>query len=53
MRKVNDRLKDYAQKCEQGQPVSTLANDLKIEVRYPDGHRVIGKTLRLLQRICE
>ena len=50
---INKKLKDFAKKCEQDQPVSTLANDPSKKVRYPDGHIFIGKTLRLLKRICE
>ena len=45
---VNNRLKDYSKKCESSQPINTLANDQKVQVRYPGGHRLIAKTLRLL-----
>ena len=53
MCKVYDRLKDYSKKCEEDQPVTTLASDNSRKVRYPGGHILIGKTLRLLQRVLE
>jgi hypothetical protein len=53
MCKIYSDLSAYAQKCEQELPVGTLANDSNVPVRNPDGHILIGKTLRLLKRICE
>ncbi|MBQ5496642.1 MAG: hypothetical protein IIT76_15810, partial [Prevotella sp.] len=53
MSKVYDRLKDYARKCENEQSVNTLQNPSGVSVRHPNGHLYIGKTLRLLKRVCE
>ena len=50
---VYARLKDYSTKCQKKQPINTLANDSKVQVRFPGGDRLIGKTLRLLDRICD
>ena len=50
---VYARLKDYSTKCEKKQSINTLANDSKVPVRFPGGDRLIGKTLRLLDRICD
>ena len=48
-RDQKDRLNIKSQEL----PVGTLANDSNVPVRNPDGHILIGKTLRLLKRICE
>ena len=53
MSKVYDRLKAYARKCENEQSVNTLQNPSGVSVRHPNGHQYIGKTLRLLKRVCE
>lgn len=53
MCKVYSRLKDYSTKCEKNQTINTLANDSKVAVKHPNGHTLIAKTLRLLNRICE
>ena len=50
---VYARLKDYSTKCGNKQPINTLANDSKVQVRFPGGDRLIGKTIRLLDRICD
>ena len=51
--KVYSRLKDYSQKCEKQQAINTLANDSSVPVRFPGGHRLIGKTLRLLKIVTD
>lgn len=49
MSAVCARLKDYSAKCEAGQPICTLANDENITAHFPGGHKLIAKTLRLLE----
>ena len=51
MSNVKDRLKAYSEACKKNEPVNSLANDPKVKVRFPGGDRLIGKTLRLLDRI--
>lgn len=51
MCEVSGRLKDYSAQCEANQPVNNLANDSKVPVRFPGGHLLIGKTLRILDAI--
>ncbi|MBQ8711212.1 MAG: hypothetical protein IJ551_00065 [Prevotella sp.] len=35
------------------QAVNTLANDPSVPVRFPGGHRLIAKTLRLLKIVTD
>lgn len=53
MSQVYSRLKDYSKKCENNQAVGSLANDSNVKVRFPGGHRLIGKSLRMLSRIMD
>ena len=52
MCEVYARLKDYSKNCMTGQSYH-LASDSTVPVYYPDGDKLIGKSLRLLERICE
>ena len=53
MQKVYARLMDYSRKCEQNEAVNTLENKKSVTVRYPGGHILIGKTLRMLKRVFD
>lgn len=53
MCKVYEDLKVYTEKCKNKQPVNTLAHPSEVSVRHPAGHQLMGKTLRLLKRVCE
>ena len=44
-------LKDFANKCRNNQATGTLANKPGVKVYNPDGHRLLEKTLRLLEKI--
>lgn len=44
-------LKDFANKCRNTQTTGTLANQPGVKVYNPDGHRLLEKTLRLLEKI--
>ena len=44
-------LKDFANKCRNNQTTGTLANQPGVKVYNPDGHRLLEKTLRLLEKI--
>ena len=49
--KFGTRLQAYSEACKKKEPINSLANDPKVKVRFPGGDRLIGKTLRLLDRI--
>ena len=51
MGEVYKRLKDYSAKCESNKAVNTLANNSAVPVRYPGGHKLIRKTLTLLEKV--
>ena len=53
MGKVYSRLKDYSAKCANNEPINTLANNPAVSVRYPDGDRLIKKSMTLLDKIME
>ncbi|MBQ1913462.1 MAG: hypothetical protein II171_07880 [Bacteroidales bacterium] len=40
-------IKEYAAKCQQGQPTATLANDTSVPVYNPDGHIFVDKLIHL------
>ena len=51
MQSIANNLKDYATKCMNDQPVSTLANNSSIKVSHPTGHKYLSKTLGMLEAI--
>ncbi len=53
MCEVYSRLKEYSQLCEQNQTRYKLANNSNVPVRFPGGHRLIAKTLRLLKIVTD
>ena len=44
-------LTEFANKCRNNQPTGTLANQSGVKVYNPDGHRLLEKTFRLLEKI--
>ena len=46
-----DRLKAYADKCDNMQPTATLANGSDVRVYNPDGGRLLEKTFKMLEKL--
>lgn len=46
-------LKQYADKCKDNKPVGALANDVNVPVVNLDGDKLVQKSLRLLDLICD
>lgn len=51
MKNVANNLKSYADKCRNGNPVNTLANDPSVSVYQSSGDILVGKTLRMFQKM--
>lgn len=51
MCEVADRLRAYSAKCENKQPINNLSSDASVPVRFPGGHMLVSKTIRLLEKL--